>query len=364
MTMNNVQQYANFSISQEKAVINSLHFVHKKNNQDMLTSIIALNRSVHIYDEQNENILHILFEKIAKYDRKYQGLLAMIMSIIGNFDCLNIWQINYYLQENNYFLHNRSLHQIINLLIKNDLIEQLNYQFTDDNNVNQCTAYSLTNLGRALINHFSKISVINDPKPLIQPLNNSNGYIPYMQCWQAYDLDVLIKQYRCYINSFLHVFSNEHSQNNIVYHVTLFSKDDNNIVELNVYLPTWNDIFDINGSTADLSLTKLQNYINTQMSKTFITSKLPNHFFDNYQVHQFSMIRLLPFNVASLTTNLLKKITVAYHEIHQEDNSALGIYLTNNLGNDDLDKHFCFYNLQEIMEQQNNLMLYHLHLKQ
>ena len=39
----------------------------------------------------------------------------------------------------------------------------------------------------------------------------------------------------------------------------------NNIIELNVYLPTWDDIFDINASTADLSLTKLQNYINTQM---------------------------------------------------------------------------------------------------
>lgn len=231
-------QLTNYSIEQEKEILDSIRFDHQIENYSYHHSMKLLNNTqkVILQSADKEPLMHIYYEFLTDNENT---LLLEILNMIGKFGTLTFWQLQSYVSENSeYYTHQKTLKQVLKILIRLNLVEKLIFTVTTEEYTKngkivppqerQLSAFVLTTWAKRVLQHTEREITKHFPK-----LNRKMDYGTCISCWRIYDLDSTLKKKDYYIDSFIE----SNKKGKMLYHCWLENIAEDKVMELVVAFP-------------------------------------------------------------------------------------------------------------------------------
>lgn len=236
-------QLTNYSLEQEKEILDSIRFDHQIENYSYHHSMKLLNNTqrVILQSDDKEPLMHIYYEFLT--DNK-NTLLLDILNMIGKFGTLLFWQLQSYVKENSeYYTHQRALKQVLKILIRLNLVEKLIFTVTTEEYTKngkiyppqekQISAYVLTSWAQKVLQHTEREVTKHFPQR-----SRKMTYETCITCWRIYDLDMTLKKKDYFIDSFIE----SDKKGRILYHCWLENLKEDKIMEFVVNFPLQKDM--------------------------------------------------------------------------------------------------------------------------
>lgn len=351
-------QFTNYSISQEKEIIHSIHFEHKFKGKTSNGSIKELNILPKLVAKFNdkETAMHLYYETLTDEEN---GLLFDLLNLIGNYGSLTFWQLNEFAHENSpFYVRQRSVSQALNELVKMNLVEKIQFTITTDNaEINGKKYKSQEKLIDAFVVTKWAIEVLEHNERELTtkfPINRDSKKFKYLnciKCWQAYDFESILKQQEYFVNGY--VESNEN--NEIVYHCWLNTDFESKIIyELVICFPLQSKLLEKKNDKYEYNITNLKN-LGKNFNPKFLGVKALPKSYNKYHLKKIGVIRV----TKKPTVNDFINITTTYQK---QGKGKLALLMGN--GYDDgvrFDKKFggtisdCFYYLMQNDKGENKV---------
>lgn len=285
-------QLTNYSLEQEKEILESIRFDHQIGNYSYHHSMKILNSTekLILQADDKEPLMHIYYEFLTEDSNT---LLLDMLNMIGKFGTLEYWQLQGFVNQNSEFYHHqRTLAQVLKILIRLNLVEKLIFNVTTEefekngkkhpSQERQISAYVLTNWAQKVLQHTEREVTKHFPKR-----TSKMSYATCINCWQIYDLDSTLKKKDYFIDSFIE----SDKVGNMLYHCWLERLSDEKILELVVYFPLQTELLKRIGRGFGYDPKKLKKISQKFNPHFYGTTELPKMYHDK-KVMRCAVVRV------------------------------------------------------------------------